>query len=110
MTVRESVEHALRAPRPLGPPPVRATRRSASGADTRQVPLQRWGRIGELGDAQPVGDLVRAPLPRGAGHGVAPDLSSLVGAREQVVEELGRRAGLDQAAQAEPDVPALVAL
>ena len=49
-------------------------------------------------------------LARGGGDGVAPGRGGLLGPLQQVVEDLRGGLGLDQAAQAEADVPALVAL
>ena len=48
--------------------------------------------------------------PHGRGDGVAPDFGRLLGPRQEVLEELWRGLRLDQAAQAEADVPALVEL
>src|SRR5918997_3381701 len=52
----------------------------------------------------------RAALAYGGGDGFAPGRGGRPGPRDQVVDELLRGLALDQAAQAEADVPALVAL
>ena len=59
---------------------------------------------------EPVGDLLRAFSPHGRRDGVAPDFGGLLGPRQQVLEQLSGGLRLDQAAQAEADVPALVEL
>src|SRR3954449_2243860 len=77
-----------------------------------RTPLGLGGRLrfAQPGGVEPVGDLVRAALARGDGHGVAPDRGGLRGPLEEVVEDVRGGPGLDQAAQAEADMPALVAL
>src|SRR4051812_702354 len=87
------------------------TVRCRSGAAGWCGPRLRGGLVsGQPGDVEPVGDLVRAALAGGDGDGVAPGRGDLPGPLEKVVEDVRGGLGLDQAAQAEPDVPALVAL
>ena len=83
--------------RPLGRLPRRpalraARRRRASAPCSRRARLRRRACLDEPGDVEPVGDLARA-LAHGRGDGVAPDRGGLLGPRQQVVEELLRRAG-----------------
>ena len=67
-------------------------------------------RSDQPGDVEPVGDLARALRARGLGDGAAPGRGGLLRPLQQVAEDLRGGPGLDQAAQAEADVPALVAL
>ena len=70
----------------------------------------RRARLGEAGDVQPVCARACAVLAYGGGDGVTPGRGAGHAARDQVIDALLRGQGLDQAAQAEADVPALVAL
>src|SRR5688572_12030833 len=74
------------------------------------IRLRGRARLDEAGDRQPPGTPPRDALARDGGDGVAPGSGGVLGPRQQVVEEGWRRLGLDQAAQAETDVPALVEL
>jgi hypothetical protein len=59
---------------------------------------------------QPVCARACAELAYGGGDGITPGRGGRPGARDQLIDALLRGLGLDQAAQAEADVPALVAL
>ena len=67
-------------------------------------------RLDEPDGHEPMVTRVRDVLASFLREGIAPGRGGLVGAREQIVEELAGGLGLDQAAQAEADVPALVEL
>src|SRR5829696_6323763 len=86
------------------------SRRRASVPWSRRAPLCRRARLAEPGDVEPVGDLARAAVARGGGNGVAPGVGGVGGPLQEVVEDVCGGLGLDQATQAEADVPALVAL
>ena len=92
----------------VGGAPARSTRRGSvpCGLRTRL----RRARLGEPGDVQPVCARACAALADGGGDGVTPGRGGRRAARDQVIDALLRGLGLDQAAQAEADVPALVAL
>jgi hypothetical protein len=57
-----------------------------------------------------MGTHARDALARAGWDGVAPGRGGVLGPRQQVVEEFSGGLDLDQAAQAEADVPALVEL
>ena len=89
---------------PLDAARVRALRAACAATRLRRA------RLGEPGDVQPVCARACAALADGGGDGVTPGRGGRPGARDQVIDALLRGLGLDQAAQAEADVPALVAL
>ena len=82
----------------------------AASVPCARLALRRRGRLQESGDVQPVRAHARGELGRGGGDGVAPGRGGRFGAHHQLIDEVLRGLCLDEAAQAEAHVPALVAL
>src|SRR5918995_5295309 len=90
----------------MDPPGVGRTRRSFR----LRSRLRRRPRLDEVDGREPMVTHVRGALARGGGDRVAPGRGGVLAPRLQVVEEVWGGLDLDQAAQAEADVPALVEL